>query len=194
MPLDYSHQHSSSDIMQAESVHTPIAASGLISVVTASLTDAQIKSLPTTPVELFPAPGDGKLIVPFVAVARMEWHADYGNINATSSISVDLTANVLGALAENTLSGVSALLAGGGPDGTLVFFTIQQLAQTISTPVAPTNHFHSGKADSGFYDSDIVNKPMRILAENVGDGDFTGGDAANVLRITIFYAVIEVIG
>src|SRR5882724_2963462 len=60
-------------------------------VVRAVVSDAQIKALPTTGVQLVSAPGSGMLIVPFVAVVRMAWHADYGNINNSTYLSVDLS-------------------------------------------------------------------------------------------------------
>ena len=93
------------------------------------LTDAQIKALPTTAVTIVPAPGIGKLIIPQVAIARMNWTADYDNIDSVCALYVDLSGTFVGALFQETLSGVSSLLAGGGPDGTIVAFTINQIGR-----------------------------------------------------------------
>jgi len=171
------------------------SASSILRQAVASLTNAQIKALPTTPVTIIAAPGANKLLVPHVALAHMKWVGNYTNINATSSISIDTAGNFLTSLAEDTLGGVTALLAGGGPDGSWVPFVIQQIAQAKVTTATPAvnPHFHHGVADSGSYDADIVNVPLTISMENVGDGPLTGGNASNVLQISVAYYVLNTI-
>ena len=163
----------------------------IVKTKTVTLTNAQIKALPSTAVEIIPAQGENTLIIPYFAVARMGWVADYTNIDATAYIQLDITGLFITPLLQNTLSGVSALLAGGGPDGTMVVFLMNHLAKSSITAAAPnvTPHYHQGATDSGWYDSDIVNKPITISAFNNGS-DFQGGDPNNTLQIIVNYTVV----
>ena len=161
--------------------------------VVVSLTDAQIKTLPTTPVEILAAPGANKALVFQVVMLHMKWVADYTNIAPTSSIRVDTAASYTTQISEPSLGAVTALLAGGGPDGTWVPVLPQQIAQSNVTSATPSvnPHLHHGVADSGAYDSDMVNKPLIISAENAAQGNFTDGNAGNVLQISIVYMVLN---
>lgn len=159
------------------------------------LTNAQIIQLPLTPVEVIAAPGANKLLFPTIVIARLNWVADYSNINATSYLAVDISGSFIMPLRQAILSGVSALLAGGGPDGTLVAFPLNLINQgetTTATPAVNPHTHHTG-ADSGFYDSDLVNKPLKIRMENVGDGPLGDGDAGNTLIIAVTYKVLNVV-
>lgn len=172
----------------------PSPQSGFLHQGTATLTDAQIKALPTTAVDILAAPGANKLLVPQVVMLHMKWEADYGSINANAVLKVDLNGTFIAGLHESSLSGVSALLAGGGPDGTWVAMTLNQLANATVTSATPNvnPHLHQGAADSGFYDADIVNVPLRISVEGNG-GDFTGGDSNNELQISVAYLVLNTV-
>lgn len=154
-----------------------------------TLTDIQVRALPTTAIEIVGAPGATRLLVPSVILARMNWVADFGNISPTCRLKVDLTSSFIADLNEASLSGVTALLAGGGPDGTWVPFTIQQLAdsRTISATPAVDPHFHHGNADSGFYDADIANHALTISAVQGASNDFTDGTGSTLQVATVFY-------
>jgi hypothetical protein len=189
--LDFSHQHSAGDIMQVDAPHTPITGESLILSSIVTLTDEQIKALPSTQVTVIPAQGANMLILPVVMLLHFVGPADYTNITPGSALKLDLSGAFVTPLRENTLSGISALLAGGGgSDGTLVALSLNTLASSTVTPVAPTAHFHQPAADSGFYDSDLVNKLLRIYIEN-NSGDLTGGDPANTLTIFTYYILVD---
>lgn len=161
--------------------------------VTVTLTNAQIKALPTTAVEILAAPGANKLLVPQVALLHMKWAADYSNINASCLLKCDLNGTFVAGLYQHTLSGVASLLAGGGPDGTWVAMTLNQLAWSTTTTATPSvnPHFHQGAADSGFYDADIVNTALTVSATNAADGNFEGGDPDNELQVSVAYLVLN---
>ena len=151
---------------------------------TVSLTDAQVKALPTTIVEIVAAPGPGKVLIPTYVLLRLLAAVDYANIDGDAYLKVD---HGLGGAFVSLLfqaSGfVSAFLQPGDPtDG----IHASMLPTQVKHPVTSM----SG-ADTGFYDSDIVNKALAMSAYNGASGDFTGGNAANVLTVTVFYATIE---
>lgn len=165
----------------------------LVHQVTVTLTNAQIIALPTTAVEIVPAPGANKLLVPQVIMLHMKWVADYSNIDPTAQLKADTAGSFMTLLSQPSLSGVSALLAGGGPDGTWVPITIQQLAKSVPTPAESVNHLHNGVADSGFYDADIVNVSLSISLDNAEAGDLEDGHSDNELQVSVVYYVLNTV-
>lgn len=177
----------------AESEISASPSGSIVHQATVTLTDAQIKALPTTAVEIIAEPGANKLLVPIVIMLHMKWVADYSNIDPTAQLKADTAGSFMALLSQPTLSGVSALLAGGGPDGTWVPITIQQLAKSVPTPAAPTNHMHNGVADSGFYDADIVNISLSISLDNAEAGDLEDGDPDNELQVSVVYYILNTV-
>lgn len=159
--------------------------SGLIHQASVELTDAQIKALPTTGVQIVASPGANKMIVPVVGVLHTNavWIADYGNINSGASIAIKLGAtNALLALHQPVSSSVSSLLAGGGPDGTVVVMPQQFQGGAVYNPAG-----FGGIA--GTYDSDVINQSLSISASNAGD--FTGGHYLNTMSVTVAYFIFN---
>jgi len=157
---------------------------------TVTLTDAQIKALPTTGIELVQAPGDLKLINPISMVLHLaDWTADYSNIHASSIISAVLgsAGAVFLPIRELVVSGVSSLLAGGGPDGTVAFSMLKFNA------IAGGTYSQTGFAAlTGPYESDVVNQALSLTCNNQGSGNFTDGNAAQSLRVTTYYTIVDV--
>lgn len=149
-----------------------------------TLTDAEIKALPTTPIEIIPAQGAGKLLYPIGAAYHLNWVADYGNIDTDAQLRLIVnTTDFLLPLRQDTLSQVSALLAGGGPDGTDAFTSPQFIKKSGAD-------WFSGFAN--LYDSDVVNKAVFLAADNSGAGNFDGGNAGNSLLLEVLYTIIDV--
>jgi hypothetical protein len=87
-------------------------------------------------------------------------------------------------LAEVPQGFVTSFLAGGGPDGMHAIFTLaQRVGLTNDSFVV---------ADTGFYDSDVANEPLQLVATNGGAGNFNGGNAGNSMKVTVLYTIIDV--
>ena len=151
----------------------------LLHQATVALTDAQIKALPTTAIEIIPATAS-KMSLPCFSTARLEWTADYTNIDGAAQLLLRTGGNsFLAAIArEGDFGSVSSLLAGG------------ESVTSIVTPVAYTGTSNETEGVPGYYNTDIgVN--VKIVALNGAAGDFTGGNAANLLHISTVYYLLN---
>ena len=149
---------------------------------TTTLTDAQVKALPTTSVTVVAAPGVGSAITPLFAHLHCAATADYTNIDANCILELN-NGGAVGYLDQTLVSSVSGLLAPGDPadpQNAFVSTTQRQRGTTVTAGF------------SSFYDSDIDNKPLILKVTNGGAGNFTGGNAANVLTVTTYYVVVPV--
>lgn len=161
--------------------HTIATGYALVRVATVTLTDAQIKALPTTPITVLAAPGANKIVFPLAAWYRLEWHADYSDIN--------------GACALHLKVGTSEVLI--PIDNSLGFMTVNNLLADGESASAWVGSYHgtdivSGNpyGVSGYTDGDIVNKSILFSATN-GGSDFTGGHASNTLKVTVYYMIVD---
>jgi hypothetical protein len=134
-----------------------------------TLTNAQIKALPTTPVEVVASPGANKAIVAIRGLARLEWVADYTNVDVGAEMQID----GLGPLTD-----VAGLLALGHSSS--AFFVPTARSTAVGTFIA---------AESGWADEDYIDRPFVLAAVNTGD--FTGGNAGNSLKVSMLYTVID---
>src|SRR6266508_3161660 len=159
---------------------TQLAAGMYLQRAIVTLTDAQIKALPTTSVEIVAAPGAGKAIFPLAAWFRLNWFADYENIASSSLLTVQagIQFGALFALLDNVNSDVDVLLASGGPAGTNAWLPLASRASgSLSIGIA------------GFNDAVIENLPLLFQCANGGEGPLTGGHANNTLKVTVYYIV-----
>ena len=144
-----------------------------LSLGSATLTDAQVKALPTAAVTVVAAPGAGKTLVPIHCVLVMAGTTDYTNLDATSRLWVDVGGN--GDYMTNFDSGagtqVSSLLT-GVPE--LAICAAQQQSPVLS-PYVPNSP------------AALENLPLVIQASNGAAGNFTGGNAANSLKVSVLY-------
>lgn len=143
-----------------------------------SLTDAQVKALPTTAQTIIAAPGGSLVIVPTFGLAFLDWTADYTGIVAGALVTLLPTGGVgfSDALSEAAGGGVSSLLAVG--QDAIATFTPQQVETATITRA------------SGGYDPVTAGGALRLWASN-GGGNFTGGNAANVLRVAVDYLLFD---
>ena len=126
------------------------------------LTNAQIVSLPTTPIELVPAPGDGKLIVPVLLTVSWNFPQPYQNVNQ---------------LVTQTNFGWGTHQYIGMPATMGVYTT------NLTGQFAGSNTF---SAPTG-----IWNLPFMVWVTNYNLGNFTGGDPSNTMTIKFEYVIDE---
>lgn len=154
-----------------------------------TFTDAEVKTLPTTQHEIIPAAGAGNIIFPFYSIVRLQWVADYTNIDAAAQLkfTVGGASNVLFPFRQDIASSVSGILAGGGPDGSMGWTPAVFQGSVAAAPGALL-----ATGTSGYYDSDLVNFPLVFTADNGAAGNFTGGDAGNSLRVQVIYIILSI--
>lgn len=144
-----------------------------------TLTNSQIKALPSTPVEIIPAPGEGKFIFPMFAVLRVNSLQSYTNINASARVQMPIGggAFILLKASEDPDGLVSGILANGN--------SVSLSASSLSPTSAGGIEMLIG------YNDTIGNLPLNIEATNAASGDFTGGDVGNSLEITVYYVIAD---
>ena len=156
----------------------PPSSSPFLRSASVSLTNAQVIALPTTAQTIVSSPGGTLIIVPAFGLAFLDWTADYTGINAGALVTFLPTGGVgfSAALSEAAGGGVSSLLAVG--QDAIATFTFQQVESASVT------------RSSGGYDPVTAGGALRIWASN-GGGNFTGGNAANVLRVSVAYGLFD---
>lgn len=162
---------------------------GGLQVATRTLTNAEIKALPTTLYEIVPAPGVGKVIYsPALAQAGGFAAARHGAVDYTH-----IDPNALFCLRLSDAAGVGSSIARWFGLGTNfipdLLGTWSGSWSACATPVDQQN----GVGLSAENPDDVENMPLRFNIANplVGSiGDFTGGAAGQTLVVTVLYAII----
>lgn len=146
-----------------------------------TLAHSQIQALPSSPVELIAAPGANKIILPVMATAYFHWSANYGNIAATAALTLAANNgyNLLTALFNSFAGGVENLL-NDDEDYFVVFNPLSDIAPNIGNVVA-----------MWWYAPNFVNQNLTIEAYNASAGNFTDGDSANTLTVSVLYVVLD---
>lgn len=149
----------------------------LLQVASVTLTDAQIKALPTTPVEIVAAPGAGKFIAVVYAVLVIDtMAAAYTNIDAEAAW---LALQVDGRSITNRYDEL---------DQGALASTAQ--AVIILSPLELNNNGSLNASWPGDV-SDLANQPLVAFFNNGGSGAFTGGDDDNSLKVVVYYVEVE---
>jgi hypothetical protein len=139
--------------------HTIAEGYTLLRVASVTLTDAQIKALPTTAIQIVAAPGAGKVIAPLTAIILTEITTEYTNVNSPSMLVI----------AEGAASVFDT-----DADDRALYFPDADIVQ-LSTLASVTR---------------MENTALSILSSNEL-GNFTGGNAANTLKVTVYYMVVD---
>jgi hypothetical protein len=163
---------------------------------TVTLTNAQIKALPTTPITLIAAPGSGYIIKLLAATVVVNTTAGaYTNID-TTYCAVPQFSHVSGGLWLATPAAINddSLTTDMTYATTVLGSTAKRVLHcVVPVQVAADQGSTSGAEGIVFSNvtnaaSDFENLPVLLDAYN-GSGDFTGGNAANTMRVTAYYTV-----
>lgn len=149
-----------------------------------------ILTLPSSPVEIVAAPKSGSAIFPLGAFLVCDTTAATYTVDLDALLGLDydgsFSAYSLINIIQNGLGdGVSSLLASGGLATAIM--GIQAVFDGNATGSTYTGAASPAQSPSG-YDG----LPLLLAASNNGD-DFSDGDPANSLAITVFYSIINIL-
>lgn len=150
---------------------------------TVTLINAQVKALPTTAVEIVPAPSASQIIAPIAAWLYVDWTADYTNIGDEARIGLGYTGTLSSALSEFSGGQASNLLADGA----------SHVAFTGTRGKYPG--FGGVTLGVGQFvdEPGIVGAGIEIYAANAGSatGNFTGGDPGTSITVTVWHGLVD---
>lgn len=150
---------------------------GIVRSITVTLTDAQIKALPTTAIEILPDSGPGFLVFAVGGFIRANTNAGaYTNIDAAAWVRIRETQDNMMVLSpvEEAASGVSDLLGTG----------------SIMTVLLGPRQGVLGASSLGFAIADTESAGIDIRASNGAAGNLTGGHPDNSMTVTVIYTVV----
>jgi len=133
------------------------------------LTDDLIKAMPTTAVQVVPAPGAGKMLVAIACCLTLSIPtAGYTNLDVASAIHLaygDFLEDAMNPINTGLLVGTGTKIGGFIPRETYL-----------------------GDNDDG----DVPNQPLKMLISNAEAGNLTGGDVSTTGKITVLYAIVRI--
>jgi hypothetical protein len=162
---------------------------------TLSLTDAQIKALPSTVVEVLPAPGLGMAVVPQMILLKKRWLAGYGGLDDV----FDQLCLGYGATTEAVVAQAVGVVVNAESPSELYLKTFMTLYLTTAAmlPAGVASFKHNanwGGLVNFFPQFDVENQPL-CLAISPGDfatDNLSGGDPGNRLDVTVVYFLLPV--
>lgn len=140
------------------------------------LTDAQIKSLPSTFINVLPAPGAGKANIAVMTV--LKWHtvAGYYGDDADTILGIGYNGQIQ--LADASVYTNMPTVAVDG----LAVLPGQAYAYLTGSYAGYLANYYQAL-------SNYENTPLQIGAMNTA-GDFLGGHADNTLKVTVYYVEV----
>ena len=160
---------------------------GLLQIITVTLNNEDIKALPTTPIQIVPAPGLGRYVLPIAANVILNNSAGaYTNVSPnTNSWNIGWQGSSLwyasGQLVSNALGAANASPIYGDFmfPGTLRTGTGDFAGELVTTMFnQPLNS--------------IENLPLVIKDDWNGNTNYTGGNVSNTMKVTTLYAVMAI--
>ena len=142
-----------------------------------TLTDAQIKALPTAAVQIAAAPGANRIIVtPAYAIGAkslaltFNWVADYTNVDAGARLKVQLGTDEYVEFAENFFFAW----------GESAFWSPSNSNEIVASGTYGPNSLTS-----------VTNQAVFLSVNNAAAGNFTGGHASNTILASLAYFVLD---
>ena len=148
------------------------------------LDDDQIKALPSEPIEVVPAPGEGRAIRWLAGYVEIDWVAAYDEPADPAYLQLFYLPP-----APDVPKEASGLLAW--------FPSSPSLQRQGQFPMLATWNGTEGYLQTNLAASVVPlheNLPLAIHDRYNGIEDLTGGDPANTLRVTVWYGVVELDG
>lgn len=150
------------------------ASTAILHQATVELTDAQIKALPTTGVQIVAAPGENKLIRPtYVAMLLNNTAGAYTNASANAALIFDVGTQTALFFDENYNAALT------GSDSVVLALTPLQYVEAAQV---------IGNLEGLLVN--MVNGALKIAGINTA-GNWTGGNAANTLRVSVTYYILN---
>jgi len=151
---------------------------------TVTLTDAQIKALPTTSVDIVPAPSAGRMLVPFAAAFITNFDAaGYTNVDPGAWVYLQWGSDWASHGPSHDFASVK------DANGSILTFGGQQFFPVV---LGTANDGNGSNFPPGDVASKFAGKPISAYVINGVLGNLTGGDPANTLTVTVLYAVVDV--
>lgn len=156
-----------------------------IESITVTLTDAQIKALPGTIVEVVPAPGAGKVLILVDAFLRVDCS---GGIYSNRTGGADIFSDSIHFVYGNDDADASQYVVASGFLG-YAGVSIAALGRPLQ--VDESAGWHGRIPPSvAFAASVYENKAINLIAYNDA-GDFTGGHVDNTIEATVNYRIVD---
>lgn len=155
-------------------------ASNLFQVATVTLTNAQVKALPTTPQLLVAAPGANKVIVPVLAYLYSNIVAPYTGLDADGM-------SIIFSMGNQTPLSLSDDKAGAGNPSDATDLLTGSLYAVVPPPYLLDTSIRQIRPVMG--NAGGVNHALNIEIGN--GGNLTGGDTANTLKVAVYYTVLD---
>lgn len=159
-----------------------------LQVANVTLTNEQILTLPTTGVEVIPAPGEGKIIVPFGGVVVLDARAGIYTCDAGSSWQL------LSLVEGGAIEATGLISITGSPGGGFTTFGSATDRIAFSIPAfwgIGSSDFTGYLVSTGNTGKPIAdNLPLVIQDRYDGVSNYGGGDPANKLTVVVYYLVV----
>lgn len=152
-----------------------------------TLTDANIKAVTggSSLFEIVPAPGVGKLLVPWSAAITYDFSGGaYTNIHATDAALDIRTGTFLNASSFIENSATRNLF-------TAMFSNADARTTILTGAASPGGSTSSLAAPAPTETSTVENQPINLEIYN-GNGALTGGHANNTLKVVVVYLLLDI--